>query len=67
MRLFPWKRAEQAPGEGEEGAPDEGEEKSSKHGLSADQVELIEKLVVLALGAIEPAEKLVHVLMHVIR
>jgi hypothetical protein len=61
-------RADRSPDEGDEPGKgetsEEGEKESSKHGLSADQIELIERLVVLALGAIEPAQKLVEVLMH---
>lgn len=68
MRLPRWKRANEPPGEGDEPdkgeAPEKGDKESSDHGLSADQIELIEKLVVLALGAIEPTGKLIEVLMH---
>lgn len=68
LRLPRWKRANEPPDEGDE--PDEGEtpeeceEESSEHGLSADRIELIEKAVTIAIGAIEPAEKLIEVLMH---
>jgi hypothetical protein len=64
MRLFHWQRADQSPDEREEKPPDVGEGKSSKHGLKADQIELIEKLAMVALGATEPIEKLVELLMH---
>ena len=40
--------------------------KSRSTRLSADQIEMLEKLLVLALGAIEPADKLVHALAHMI-
>ncbi len=68
--MFPFrrKRASEPPDDGEtpgdRGHPEKDGEKPSEHGWSADQIELIEKLAVLALGAIEPAQKLIEVLMH---
>jgi len=68
--MFPFrrKRADKPPDDGETPEkrenPEKGDEESSEHGLSADQIELLEKLAIVALGAIEPAEKLIEVLMH---
>ena len=68
--MFPLrrKRATEPPDDGEPPGnrehPEKDGEKSSKHGWSADQIELIEKLAVLALGAIEPVKQFIEVLMH---
>jgi hypothetical protein len=68
--MFPFrrKRASEPPDDGETPGdrehPEKDGEKSSKYGWSADQIELFEKLIVLALSAVEPVQKLVEVLMH---
>jgi hypothetical protein len=64
LRLFRWKRADQPPDDGEEAPPDAGEGKPSKHGLSADQIELALKVAAVAISAIDPAEKLIRLLLH---